>query len=158
MFLIYMNKYLDYVFALEVRMINVCSQATDDWAQRVWSRMDRDRDGFLTRQELACEASAPKKLGPSQAFSPAKSLLFHPFFTCFGLFLCPFSPVFHVFMSFWKEFYNIVRAAVAPQSGISTGGAAYSRTQVNVDAALELCLRKADVNKARRALKAYCII
>ena len=91
-------------------MCNICvtssdvvGEATDDWAQRVWRRMDRDRDGFLTRQELACE-----------------------------------------------EFYNIVRAAVAPRSGISTGGAAYSRTQVNVDAALELCLRKADVNKASR--------
>jgi len=72
----------------------------DAWVARLWSRMDRDRNGFVTKKELDCE-----------------------------------------------EFHNIVRAAVAPQSGLSTGGASYSRTQVNVDGAIELCLRKADVNK-----------
>jgi len=76
------------------------SEGTDAWVARLWSRMDRDRNGYLTRKELDCE-----------------------------------------------EFHNIIRAAVAPQSGLSTGGAAYSRTQVNVDGAIEMCLRKADVNK-----------
>ncbi|CAE7388073.1 unnamed protein product, partial [Symbiodinium pilosum] len=74
-------------------------ESLDEWASRLWHRIDRDRNGFITSKELDCE-----------------------------------------------EFHNIVRAAVAPVTGTSTGGATYARKQVNIDAAIQLCLRKADLN------------
>ncbi|CAJ1376754.1 unnamed protein product [Effrenium voratum] len=74
-------------------------EPADQWAARLWRRLDRDKNGFVTRKELDCE-----------------------------------------------EFHNVIRAAVAPSTG-STGGASYTRTMVNVDGAIELCLRKADNNK-----------
>mmetsp|Transcript_54714 Transcript_54714/g.127652 ORF Transcript_54714/g.127652 Transcript_54714/m.127652 type:complete len:431 (-) Transcript_54714:173-1465(-) len=74
-------------------------ESLQEWATRLWNRIDRDGNGYITSKELDCQ-----------------------------------------------EFHNIVRAAVAPVTGTSTGGATYARTQVNIDAAIQLCLRKADLN------------
>jgi len=74
-------------------------ESLDEWAARLWHRIDRDRNGFITSKELDCQ-----------------------------------------------EFHNILRAAVAPVTGTSTGGATYARKQVNIEAAIQLCLRKADLN------------
>lgn len=30
-------------------------QGMDAWVARLWSRMDRDRNGFVTKKELDCE-------------------------------------------------------------------------------------------------------
>ena len=51
-------------------------ESLDEWAARLWHRIDRDRNGFITSKELDCQ-----------------------------------------------EFHNILRAAVAPVTGTSTGGA-----------------------------------
>ena len=45
----------------------------------------------------------------------------------------------------FQEFHNIVRAAVAPQSGLSTGGASYSRPDF-----IAVGLRTYHENEARR--------
>ncbi|CAE8584591.1 unnamed protein product, partial [Polarella glacialis] len=81
------------------RAFKAANETDDEWALRLWRRMDRDSSGKITLSELKCE-----------------------------------------------EFHNIIRHAVAPESGTSTGGAQYGRTKVNIDEAIKLCLRKADSN------------
>eukprot|EP00933_Yihiella_yeosuensis_P083699 TRINITY_DN97950_c0_g1_i1.p1 TRINITY_DN97950_c0_g1~~TRINITY_DN97950_c0_g1_i1.p1 ORF type:complete len:477 (-),score=72.15 TRINITY_DN97950_c0_g1_i1:411-1790(-) len=45
-----------------------------------------------------------------------------------------------------EEFYNVMSAAIAPITGLNTGGASHSRVKVNVMEAIKLCMRKADAN------------
>mmetsp|Transcript_65858 Transcript_65858/g.182511 ORF Transcript_65858/g.182511 Transcript_65858/m.182511 type:complete len:435 (+) Transcript_65858:88-1392(+) len=48
-----------------------------------------------------------------------------------------------------EEFHNIVLAAVAPATQSGTGGALYSRAQLNMTEAIRYCVRKADQNDDR---------
>lgn len=45
-----------------------------------------------------------------------------------------------------EEFHGVVRSILAPSTGGCMGGVAYARAKMNMDQAINLCLRKADVN------------
>lgn len=70
----------------------------DEWALRMWKRMDRDHSESITRLELDCE-----------------------------------------------EFRTILRAIIAPHKP-GMGGTVYERAEMNMDQAINFCLRKADLN------------
>lgn len=70
------------------------------WCQSVWWRLDRDRTGTISRDELNCD-----------------------------------------------EFQGILRLALTPDVADADGArASYGRSEQNVQALLEFCLRKADLN------------
>jgi Ca2+-binding EF-hand superfamily protein len=45
-----------------------------------------------------------------------------------------------------EEFRSILRAAIVPERGASTGGTEYQRFEMNVNQAITFCMRKADLN------------
>lgn len=70
------------------------------WAQSLWFRLDRDRSGEITSEELNCD-----------------------------------------------EFQEILRLALTPKAAGHDGSrASYGRSEQNVKALLEFCIRKADMN------------
>jgi len=45
-----------------------------------------------------------------------------------------------------EEFRSVIRSVVAPDAGFAMGGAQYARAEMNMDQAINFCLRKADLN------------
>jgi len=45
-----------------------------------------------------------------------------------------------------EEFRSVIRSVVAPDGGIGMGGAHYARAEMNMNQAINFCLRKADLN------------
>lgn len=45
-----------------------------------------------------------------------------------------------------EEFRSVVRSVLAPQGGVGMGGAQYARAEMNMNQAINFCLRKADLN------------
>jgi len=45
-----------------------------------------------------------------------------------------------------EEFRSVIRSVLAPNAAVGMGGALYSRVEMNMDQAINFCLRKADLN------------
>lgn len=46
-----------------------------------------------------------------------------------------------------EEFRNIIRGVLAPKTNMTTGGSLYTRVEMNMNQAINFCMRKADLNE-----------